>query len=221
MGLFSWLFGARKPERVTVTDRVWLTTVNRSTAIVKELTAHISAKQSVLCLAHFPSTLAALAPELIEAALPHEAIPDSLSPHEALQLAAKSPPRVLFGLVRNLKPDEFPADDLPNSPLPVVLAERHFLRDHDECVTKFAEGLGLHAAITVHMALDDELMRIFAGEWVADTLRSLGVQPDEAIESGMVARRIRKAQDQIRGMLAEEDEPADSPAEWMQKNVRS
>jgi preprotein translocase subunit SecA len=103
----------------------------------------------------------------------------------------------------------------------VVVAERHLLRRHDDHVTRFAEGLGLAARVTVHLALADELMKRFVGQWVADTLRQLGVQPDEAIESGMVTRQIRKAQDKMRSIVTEDDKPADSPAEWMRLNVRS
>jgi preprotein translocase subunit SecA len=221
VGLFSWLFGKHQAERVTVLDRVRLTADTRARAVVNELAEHVAAGRSVLFLAHFPSTLAALASEVLGAGLPHEPISDRLTPQSARKLATGSGPRVLFGLVRNLKPDEFPADeDAPKCPLPVLVAERHFLRRHDDHVTRFAEGLGTHATVTVHMALDDELLKTFTGAWLTDLLKRLGMQSDEAIESSMVARRIRNAQDQIRSKLAQDDEPADSPAEWLRLNVR-
>jgi hypothetical protein len=221
VGLFSWLFGKRAPERVAVRDLVWLAGVGRARGLVKELKGHVYADRSVLLLAHFPSTLAALGPKLIDSRLPHEPIPEGLTPEAALRLAANGEPRVLFGLVRNLRLPEFPAaEDAPESPLPVLLAERHFLRSHDERVTEFAGGLGGRAEIAVHVALDDELMKVFAGQWVTDMLKRLGMKDDEMIDSPMVTRRIRKAQDQIRAKLATEEVPADSPLEWIQRNAR-
>jgi preprotein translocase subunit SecA len=40
-------------------------------------------------------------------------------------------------------------------------------------------------------------MRLFAGEWVSNVLTRLGMQEGEAIESGMVTRRIEKAQKKV------------------------
>ena len=43
------------------------------------------------------------------------------------------------------------------------------------------------------MSLQDELMRVFAGEWVAGVLQRLGMEEGQSIESGMVTRRIEAA----------------------------
>src|SRR5207248_5406136 len=40
-------------------------------------------------------------------------------------------------------------------------------------------------------------MRIFAGDWVANILTRLGMEEGEAIESGMVSRRIEAAQKKV------------------------
>jgi hypothetical protein len=222
MGLFSWLFGPGEPERVRVIDRVWMNAENRARAVVRELALAVDSGRSALLLAHFPGTLTAIGPDLIGAKVPHEPIPDGLAPRAALELAARSAPRVLFGLVRNLRlPEHHAPDDAPESPLPVLLAERHFLREHDNRVVSFATGLGSRAAVVVHMALDDALLKIFAGQWVTDLLKNLGMKDDEAIESAMVARRIRKAQDQLRANLAHEEVPADSPLDWIRQNARA
>src|SRR5206468_8086774 len=45
-----------------------------------------------------------------------------------------------------------------------------------------------------YLSLEDDLMRIFAGEWVKNLLTRLGMQDGEAIESRMVSRRIQAAQ---------------------------
>src|SRR5690606_36193048 len=43
----------------------------------------------------------------------------------------------------------------------------------------------------------DDLMRIFAGDWVRSFLTRMGMKDDEAIESKMVSRRIEGAQKKV------------------------
>src|SRR5207249_4099743 len=47
------------------------------------------------------------------------------------------------------------------------------------------------------LSLQDDLMRIFAGEWVANVLTRLGMEEGQAIESRMVSRRIEAAQKKV------------------------
>ena len=49
-----------------------------------------------------------------------------------------------------------------------------------------------------YLSLEDDLMRIFAGEWVRNVLTRLGMKEGEAIESKMVSRRIEGAQKESR-----------------------
>src|SRR5204863_3232129 len=46
-------------------------------------------------------------------------------------------------------------------------------------------------------SLQDDLMRIFAGEWVANMLQRLGMEEGEAIENRYVSRRIEAAQKKV------------------------
>src|SRR5262249_59401141 len=48
-----------------------------------------------------------------------------------------------------------------------------------------------------YLSLEDDLMRIFAGEWVSTVLQKLGMEEGQAIESGMVSRRITSAQKKV------------------------
>jgi hypothetical protein len=215
VGLFGWLFG--KGSRVASRDVIWLSDAARMSGVAESIDAHLAVPHPVLVLAQFPSTLAAFGEHLMRPDRPHAAVPSTLTPRDALQLATTGPP-VLFGLVRNLRPDEFPPDEsAPPSPLAVVVLERHFLRVHDEQVVKFAEGLGGSAAVEFHVSLDDALMRMFAGEWVASMLRKLGMQEDESIDSAMVSRKMRSAQGKI-AKTTSTDHEADSPMEWLQRN---
>lgn len=215
MGLFSWLFG--KQPRVEVREMIRLTDKARTKAVAEAVRDSLAAGRTVLVVAHFPATLAAFGEKIIGKGVPHETIPSRLTSRAALELASGTP-RVLLGLVRNLEPDEFPPpDDAPESPLPVLVLERHFLRAHDDRVVKFAEGLGGRATVEFHTALDDPLMGLFAGEWVRNVLRGLGMKEDEALDSAMVNRRIAAAQAKVAGSYPS-DHDADSPAEWLERN---
>jgi hypothetical protein len=214
MGLFSWLFGRR--ARVVSRDFVWLTDAARLRGAASSVRDGLAAGKSVLVVAHFPSTLAAFREHAADSGWVTAEVPNSYTPAGALALAAGSP-RVLLGLGRNLRPDEFPAhDDTPASPLPVLVLERHFLREHDDRVVRFAEGLG-GRAVEFHVSLDDPLMKLFAGEWVRGLLQKLGMEEDEALDSGMINRRVAAAQAKLARTIPGDHE-ADSPAAWLERN---
>lgn len=68
-----------------------------------------------------------------------------------------------------------------------------------------------------HVSLEDPLMRAFSGEWVEGVLKSLGMPEDEAIESKMVARPIKAAQQKLAGQCMT-DFSADSAEKWIERN---
>ncbi|MBA4062177.1 MAG: preprotein translocase subunit SecA [Isosphaera sp.] len=100
--------------------------------------------------------------------------------------------------------------------LHIVGTERHDSRRIDNQLRGRAGRQGDPGSSRFFLALEDPLMRMFAGEWVANLLTRLGMQDGEAIESGMVTRRIEKAQKKVeewhfesRKSLLEEDEVMD------------
>jgi len=48
-----------------------------------------------------------------------------------------------------------------------------------------------------YLSLEDDLMRIFAREWVSTLLQRLGMEEGVPIESRMISKRIEKAQEQV------------------------
>jgi hypothetical protein len=216
MGLFSWLFG--KPGRVTTRDVIWLDDSARGAGVAKAVNRFLLAGKSVLLVAQFPATLAAFGEYIIARKWSSHAAPDMLTPSTALILAAESAPHLLFALARNLRAAEMPPpDDAAPSPLPILVLERHPLRGRDDRVVEFAEGLGGGATVEFHVSLDDPLMKRFAGDWMQNVLRKMGMKEEEPIESPMVARRVKAAQNKMakRGM---NERDADSAEEWMRKN---
>jgi preprotein translocase subunit SecA len=81
--------------------------------------------------------------------------------------------------------------------LHIVGTERHDARRIDNQLRGRAGRQGDPGSSRFYLSLQDELMRLFAGEWVGNILTRLGMQEGEAIESGMVTRRIEKAQRKV------------------------
>ncbi len=81
--------------------------------------------------------------------------------------------------------------------LHIVGTERHDSRRIDNQLKGRAGRQGDPGSARFYLSLQDELMRLFAGEWVAGVLTRLGMKDGEAIESGMVSRRIEKAQKKV------------------------
>jgi preprotein translocase subunit SecA len=78
--------------------------------------------------------------------------------------------------------------------LHIVGTERHDARRIDNQLRGRAGRQGDPGSSRFFLSLEDDLMRIFAGEWVSNLLKSLGMEEGQAIESRMVSRRIESAQ---------------------------
>jgi preprotein translocase subunit SecA len=100
--------------------------------------------------------------------------------------------------------------------LQIIGTERHEARRIDLQLRGRCGRQGDPGSSRFFLCLEDDLMRIFAGEWVKNMLTRLGMQEGEAIESKMVTRRIEAAQRkveernfEIRKNLLEYDEVMD------------
>jgi preprotein translocase subunit SecA len=81
--------------------------------------------------------------------------------------------------------------------LHIVGTERHESRRIDNQLRGRAGRQGDPGSSRFYLSLEDDLMRIFAGEWVKNILTRLGMQEGEAIESRMVSRRVEAAQKKV------------------------
>jgi preprotein translocase subunit SecA len=81
--------------------------------------------------------------------------------------------------------------------LHIIGTERHDARRIDNQLRGRAGRQGDPGSSRFYLSLEDDLMRIFAGEWVSNLLSRLGMQEGEAIESRMVSRRISAAQKKV------------------------
>jgi len=81
--------------------------------------------------------------------------------------------------------------------LHIIGTERHEARRIDNQLRGRAGRQGDPGSSRFYLSLQDDLMRIFAGEWVAGVLQRLGMEEGQAIESTMVSRRIEAAQKKV------------------------
>jgi len=100
--------------------------------------------------------------------------------------------------------------------LHIIGTERHEARRIDLQLRGRCGRQGDPGSSRFFLSLEDDLMRIFAGEWVKNVLTRLGMQEGEAIVSKLVTRRIEGAQKKveernfdIRKTLLEYDEVMD------------
>ncbi|HUR36714.1 MAG TPA: preprotein translocase subunit SecA [Terriglobales bacterium] len=78
--------------------------------------------------------------------------------------------------------------------LHILGTERHSARRIDNQLRGRAGRQGDPGSSRFYLSLEDDLMRIFAKEWVSTLLQRLGMEEGVPIESGMISRRIESAQ---------------------------
>ncbi len=83
--------------------------------------------------------------------------------------------------------------------LHIVGTERHESRRIDNQLRGRAGRQGDPGQTQFYLALDDNLMRIFAGEWLKTAMQKLGMKEGESIEHNMISRAIEKAQRKVEG----------------------
>jgi preprotein translocase subunit SecA len=79
----------------------------------------------------------------------------------------------------------------------IVGTERHESQRIDNQLKGRAGRQGDPGASRFYLSLDDDLMRIFAGERLKAAMKRLGMEEDVPIESPMVTRSIERAQKQV------------------------
>jgi preprotein translocase subunit SecA len=78
--------------------------------------------------------------------------------------------------------------------LHIIATERHEARRIDNQLRGRAGRQGDPGSSRFYLSLEDDLMRIFAKEWVSTLLQRLGMEEGVPIESRMITRRIEAAQ---------------------------
>jgi hypothetical protein len=200
MGFFDFLFGSRQAKRLDVQqDRIWMSQLAKFAGIARELSDRsASGSAAILLVAHFDETLEQLEP-LAVAYKGDTSVTATLAEKLATDVAAR------------LRLDETETIDL-------IVGERHPLPEVDARPYEFAAGLPCRCRLTHHLALDEPILKLFAGEGMRQMLSALGMSMSASIESPLVSRSVQKAQKKIASQ-ATGNSAARSAAEWMEKNV--
>ena len=93
--------------------------------------------------------------------------------------------------------DQEHADVIAAGGLHIFGTERHEARRIDNQLRGRAGRQGDPGSSRFYLSLEDDLMRIFAQEWVSTLLQKLGMEEGVPIESRMITRRIEKAQEAV------------------------
>ncbi len=106
--------------------------------------------------------------------------------------------------------------------LHIIGTERHESRRIDNQLRGRCGRQGDMGSTRFYLSFDDDLMKIFARDWVKSVMEKLGLKEGEAIESGMVSRGLAKAQKrvearnfEIRKNLLEYDEVMDKQRKFI------
>jgi len=198
MGLYDFFFGNKRDTTAQVlNDRIWLSQ-NAKISGIKQQIRQQTDSAAILLVAHFEETLQQL--RSITAG-------DNADTPVQLVLAENFTSEI----TSRLKTDETSIIDL-------IVAERHPLKSADDALMLCAAGLPCRCRVAYHLSLEDPLLKLFVGEFVEKMLESLGMKEDEPIESQMVSRRIRAAQ-QKNEERAFGNSRAFSAAEWLESNM--
>jgi preprotein translocase subunit SecA len=81
--------------------------------------------------------------------------------------------------------------------LHIIGTERHESRRIDNQLRGRSGRQGDNGSSRFYLSLEDNLMRIFAADWVQNAMRRIGMKEDEVIESGMVTKQIQNAQRKV------------------------
>jgi preprotein translocase subunit SecA len=83
--------------------------------------------------------------------------------------------------------------------LHILGTERHEARRIDNQLRGRAGRQGDPGSSRFYLSLEDDMMRIFAKEWVSNLLQRLGMEEGVPIESRLITNRIAKAQEAVEG----------------------
>jgi preprotein translocase subunit SecA len=214
MSFWSWL--CRKQQDVEVADDlIWVNETAKFAGLQRAVEKLCEEGVFVVVVAHFPKTLArikqSLGKQTSEGA--------RLSVADVVRRAGEAPGFCVV-LATALAAEDV-ADQAVVDPgsVPILVAERHFLRMADDTIVDFARSLPTRCRVTFYLSLQDPLLRTFSGDRIERLLTSLGMKESEPIQASMVARRIKGAQRAFADR-AGRDISTDSAAEWLERNAR-
>lgn len=183
--------------------------------------------ETVLVLAHFPSSFMENQDALQESGLDFEIFAERMNPPKLAHWLGESNRRgqIFLSMAQMLEPVE-PHEPLSESnprpigdqtKLSVIVTERYPLVSQDEKLATFFRSLHAKTSMGYLIAFDDPLVVGLLGQRFVDLMEQLGFNENELISSAMtyrgLTRKIRKATASVT-----DEKPAESPEEWIALN---
>lgn len=211
MSLLSWLFGRRASVLRTT---VWFDEASRMRGLERDVQEDLAAGRTVVVVAHFAKSLVEAGEHLAAAGVPFRTLsawqPSPASP-TCLALLAKALPQPT--------PGESPKAKTGGAATLVVRAvDVHVKESENARLLRFAEWSSVPTEVSASTSLEGPVFATVHKPWLAPMLKSMGMKPDDPIESPMVSRSLQKALRQLE-RRTRRDLPADSVAQWIERNV--
>lgn len=222
MPLLGWL--RKRPAYEARPDKIWLDGAAALTGIAAAAGTQLDAGESVVVAAYFADVLDELSDALAARIGECRLIDRPLRGGDLVQIAAKGD-RLLLAPAELLTFDHGEMQRASKSPplsVAILVREHHPLRSYDERIEQFAATVPALTSLEFHIALDDPLVRQFAGPWVSRVLSGMGLRRDESVESRMITRKIRASQLKIERRttaLEPAHVAARNSGEWLEKNT--
>ncbi len=191
-----WL---RRLRRAEVSDAIWLTRSAQWHGIQEELREALITGASVLVFAHFQSALDDLQRLLASNMLQHEVLDARVDLSAFVsRMTYRSRPIIYLALSEGLEASYAePFIQTAHMPLAVFVIDHYPLEDRDRRILSFARARGVDRGVRFHSSLDDPLLKLFAGENVADFIQRHSRDERKPVEAMTLVSSIRAAQRKI------------------------
>lgn len=186
--------------RKDMPDLIFLTQNAKYKAIVEDIKERYAAGQPVLI-----GTIAVETSELISAileshAIPHEVLNAKQHEREA-EIVAHAGEKGRITIATNMAGRgtdiKLTPESIAAGGLYILGTERHESRRIDNQLRGRAGRQGDPGESRFYISLEDDLVRIFAGDSLKKKMQFFGMQEDEVIESRMVSKTIERAQERV------------------------
>jgi preprotein translocase subunit SecA len=186
--------------RLDKSDLIFLTKDAKYKAIVEDVNARYRKGQPVLIGTIAIETSELLSSILRSNGIPHDVLNAKQHAREADIVAQSGQPSHVTiatnmagrGTDIKLTPESVQAGGLY-----ILGTERHESRRIDNQLRGRSGRQGDPGESRFYISLEDDLIRIFAGDTIKKNMERIGMKEDEVIESGLISRRIEAAQEKV------------------------
>lgn len=216
-GLSVIVIPTNKPvHREDKADQIYLTTREKFAAVITDIKNCLAREQPVLVGTASIETSEYLSDLLTKEKIPHQVLNAKFHAKEAEIIAQAGKPGTVTiatnmagrgtDIVLGGKNSESETDwatqhskVVAAGGLHIIGSERHESRRIDNQLRGRAGRQGDPGSTRFYLSLQDNLMRIFASDWVASMMQRLGMKEGDAIEHRMINRAIENAQRKVEG----------------------